>query len=226
MAIGKVIKSGPEPEPVPEARPAAGVARARGPGVVSSEVYEASEEAKQIIAAATQRAAMIKEQAEQERARVLAEAREQGRQEGLAQTTELRMKAKAHRDDLIAGAEREMVALACRIAEKIIGADLERSPETIINICATAIDNVRNVAALTVRVNPQSAAILREKKKPLMELIGRVKDIAIREDSDVAPGGCIIETDSGTIDAQLSTQLEMIQRVLLADPSGSSEGPA
>ena len=54
---------------------------------------------------------------------------------------------------------------------------------------------------------------------------GFVKDVAIKEDSDVPPAGCIIETDSGTIDAQLSTQLEMIQRVLLADPS-SSEGPA
>jgi type III secretion protein L len=225
MAIGKVIKSDAPPEPAQDRDPRPPPRAARA-GVVNAEVYEAHQEAANIVAAARQRAEEITEVARAERAKALVEAREQGRQEGLAQVTETLLKARAHRDQLIAGAEREAVALACKIAEKIIGKDLERSPEVVINICATVIDNVRNVAALTVRVNPRDAAILRDHKKQLMELIGRVKDIAIREDSDVPPAGCIIETDSGTIDAQLSTQLEMIQRVLLADNGGRDEGPA
>ncbi len=214
MAIGKVIKSDAPAEAAPEPRPAPRPARG---GVVNAEVYEAHQKAAEIVEQANQKAAEIVQATKAQQAEIFAKAREAGRQEGLAQVTEVLIKAKLQRDELLAGTEKQAVLLACRIAEKIIGKDLERSPEVVINICATAIDHVRNVAALTVRVNPRDAAILREKKKPLMELIGRVKDIAIREDSDVPPAGCIIETDSGTIDAQLATQLEMIQRVLLAD---------
>ncbi|MGQ0505226.1 MAG: FliH/SctL family protein, partial [Myxococcaceae bacterium] len=138
--------------------------------------------------------------------------------------TELMLRARAQRDEMLASTERGAVALACKIAEKIIGRDVERTPDLLVDIAATALENVRAVSAVTLRVNPRDAAILREKKKSLMELVGRVKDIAIKEDPDVPQTGCVIETDTGTFDAQLSTQLEMIQRVLLAEPS-SSEGP-
>ena len=78
-----------------------------------------------------------------------------------------------------------------------------------------------------MRVNPKDAAILREHRKRLMELIGRVKEIAIKEDPEIARGGgCIVETDSGTIDAQLVTQLEMLRNVLVTDPNAKKEGPA
>src|SRR5262245_1447466 len=97
MAFGKVIKYDAPSEPVQERdrepRPAA--PRPGRAGVVNAEVFEAHEEAKNIIAAARQRSAEIIEEAKAERVKVLAEARELGRQEGLAGVTELRLKAKA-----------------------------------------------------------------------------------------------------------------------------------
>ncbi len=118
-----------------------------------------------------------------------------------------------------------MVKLALRVAEKIIGRDLERDPRVVTEIVATAVDNVRNVRELTLRVNPNDARVLREHKRQMMELIGRVKEIAIKEDADVASGGCVIETEAGTVDAQLATQFEMLQRVLIAD-TAKKDGPA
>ena len=59
---------------------------------------------------------------------VLAKAREQGRQEGLAQAKKILLRAKMQAGQLLASesTEREVLSLACRIAEKIIGRDLER----------------------------------------------------------------------------------------------------
>jgi type III secretion protein L len=37
--------------------------------------------------------------------------------------------------------------------------------------------------------------------------------------------GCIVQTEFGTVDAQLPTQFEMLQNILLPDPS-RKEGPA
>lgn len=223
MAIGKVIKGGDvAPEPTDAAR---SPLRSSRPGVVNAEVYEAHQSAQAIIEAAKKQAQEILEAAEAEKEKALAEAREKGRQEGLAQVTEQILRAKRLRAQVLEEAERDIVALAVKVAEKIIGRDLERSPELVVDLCANAIENVRTAQQIVVRVNGKDAAILREHKPRLMELIGRVKEIAIKEDPDVPRYGCIIETDSGTIDAQLATQLEMMRHVLVGDPA-KKEGPA
>lgn len=224
MAIGKVIKGDSAAEPLSDPR-----AQVRAPrqGVVNAEVFEAHQSAQAIIDAAKKQAQELLDQAQVEKEQVLAEAREQGRQEGLAQVTEQLVRAKLLRTEILQNAENDIVQLACRIAEKILGKDLERDPELVVELCASAIENVRTAHQVVVRVNPKDAAILRAHRQRLMELIGRVKEIAIKEDPEVpGGGGCIVETDSGTIDAQLVTQLEMLRSVLVTDPGAKREGPA
>jgi type III secretion protein L len=218
MAVGKVIKGDSATEPVPGGDgtvPGGDGAVPRPPrqGVMNAEVFEARQSAQRILA-----------EARKEREEILARAREQGREEGLAQATELVLRAKMRAGDILARQERDVVALACKIAEKIIGRDVERDPKLLADICARAIEELRNARAVVLRVHPQSAAVLRAHKAELMERIGRVVDVAIREDADVAPVGCIVQTEFGTVDAQLSTQFEMLRNVLLPE-QGGKEGP-
>lgn len=222
MAIGKVIKGDSGADPAAEPKP---VNRPRVGGVVNAEVFEAQQSAARIIEEAKRREVEILQNAKAMRDQLIAEAKEEGRQQGLAQVTELLVRAKLLQQQVISASEQEIVRLSLRVAEKIIGRDLERDPRTVAEIVANAVENVRNVRELTLRVNPHDARILREHKRHMMELIGRVKEIAIKEDADVSSGGCVIETEAGVIDAQLATQFEMLQRVLIAD-DGKKEGPA
>ncbi|SEK51671.1 type III secretion protein L [Stigmatella aurantiaca] len=221
MAIGKVIKGDVTPDPVPE-RSAPRPSRA---GVMNADVFEARQSAQGILEEAQREKERILAEAQREREDVLAKAREQGRQEGLAQATELLLRAKMQAGEMLAGQEKDVIALACRIAEKIIGRDIERQPELLVDMCASAIEQLRSARAMVLRVHPKTAQVLRARKPELIELIGRAVDLAIREDADVAPVGCIVQTEFGTVDAQLPTQFEMLQNVLLPDLS-KTEGPA
>jgi type III secretion protein L len=192
---------------------------------MNAEVFEARQGAQGILEEAQREKERILAEAQREREEVLAKAREQGRQEGLAQATEIILRAKMQAGELLAEQEQELIQLACRIAEKIIGRDLERQPELLVDMCATAIEQLRNAKAMVLRVHPKTAQVLRARKPELMELIGRAVDLAIREDDEVAPVGCIVQTEFGTVDAQLPTQFEMLQSVLLPE-TGRKEGPA
>lgn len=222
MAIGKVIKGDVAQEPVPERSAAPRPARA---GVMNAEIFEARQSAQGILEEAQREKERILAEAQREREDVLAKAREQGRQEGLAQATELLLRAKMQAGEMLAGQEKDVIALACRIAEKIIGRDIERQPELLVDMCASAIEQLRSARAMVLRVHPKTAQVLRARKPELIELIGRAVDLAIREDADVAPVGCIVQTEFGTVDAQLPTQFEMLQNVLLPDLA-KTEGPA
>jgi type III secretion protein L len=196
MVIGKVIKGDPASEPVGGGeRP---VLRPPRQGVMNAEVFEARQSAQGILEEAQREKERILEEARKEREEVLAKAREQGRQEGLAQASELILRAKMQAGQLLAQHERDAIALA--------------------------IEELRSARAVVLRVHPKTAAVLRSRKAELMELIGRAVDVAIREDNEVAPVGCIVQTEFGTVDAQLPTQFEMLQNVLLPE-QGKKEGP-
>jgi type III secretion protein L len=183
-------------------------------GVVNAEEFDARSTAKGIIAEAEGRAAAIVADAEKKRDEVFAKATEDAKAEVNAKFSEELARARMQAGQMIAGAEKEILELALTVANKIISRDLERDREVLLEIVANAITQARMAKAMIVRVNPKDAATLREKRAKLMELVGRQVDLAVRDDADVEAGGCIIQTEFGTIDGQLKTQYEMLRNVL------------
>lgn len=191
-------------------------------GVVNAEEFEARTTAKGIIAEAEQKAEAIVAEANKKRDEVFAKAAEDAKAEVAAKASEEIARARMQAGQMIAGAEKEILELALSIAAKIIGRDLERDKDALLEIVANAITQARMAKAMVVRVNPKDAATLRERRGKLMELVGRQVDLAVRDDADVEPGGCIIQTEFGTIDGQLKTQYEMLRNVLYPE-SGKKE---
>jgi type III secretion protein L len=222
VATGKVIKGDGAAEPSNDTT-APALRAARPASVINADVYQAHQSAHSIVEEARSQAAEIVEAAHREKERIISEAREAARQEGLALTAGQLLRASVAHREIVGRAEQDIVALALEVAEKIIGKDLERDPSVVAEICATAIDKVRASHQVVVRVHPNDAPLLRQLRDRVMERAGRVKEIRFKEDTDVAPGGCMIETDGGVIDAQLATQLEVLREVLMAEVERKGE---
>jgi type III secretion protein L len=215
--IGKVIKGDHSSDAPERARPAR-------PGVLNAEEFEARTVAQKIIDDAKRAAAELIEAAHRQKAEIFDQARAEAREEVIRESTTELARAKLQAGQILKACEQDAVNLACLVAEKIIGRDLQRDPSLVLEICATAIESVRSAKSMVLRVNPRDGAQLREKRPTLIEMIGRTVDLAIRDDSDVEPGGCIIQTEFGTVDAQLKTQFEMLKNVLVPDAS-RRDGP-
>lgn len=218
----RVIRGGSSAELPPVEKPALGPPPRRG--VVSGEDYEAKQTGNKIIEEAKRQADEIRAQAARDRDEVFKKAADEARAEISAQSTEILARAKMQAGQVIKNTEMDIVEMALKIAAKIIGRDLQRDPAVVAEIAATAIETARASKAMVLRVNPKDGALLREQRKKLMELIGRTVELSIRDDADVEPGGCVIQTEFGTIDAQLKTQYTMLQNVLMPDLA-KKEGP-
>ena len=214
--IGKVIKgdSG-DISPLAPVAPAGGAGPAPRRGVVNAEEYEAKTVAKQIIADAQARAEEIKAEALRFKEEVFAKARDEAKADVQARQAEELARAKMQAGQIIADSEKDVVDLALKVAAKIISRDLERDPELVMEIVASCTEAARSSKAMIMKVHPEDGKLLREKKPRLIELIGRAVDISIRDDSEVERGGCIIQTEYGTIDGQIRTQFEMLRNVLM-----------
>lgn len=186
-------------------------------------IAQAQAEADEIINEARAQAQALLAQAQQEAAHLkevsAAQGLEQGRAEGAQQLTEVVAKASQRLQLVEAQLVPQVKDMAVAIARKILGRELEFHPEGVVDIIKQAlVEKARLRREIFLRVHPDDLDVVREAKPELVEILSRCKEIGLREDPDVARYGVIIETDAGMIDAQLETQLAVLERVLKNTP--------
>ncbi|HYO63796.1 MAG TPA: type III secretion system stator protein SctL [Pyrinomonadaceae bacterium] len=206
---------------IKRAKGAGGLAGLRGRSVIKRAVAEAEAEARRILAEAEREAAGLRESAAAAARELREAAYLEGREEALAEFNRLLLDARERRDTALSDVERDVLRLAVKLAEKIIGREIQTDPATVADIVAAALRHARQHETLTVRVHPSDFPHVQTFRARL-DPSGRARFLDLVSDPGVAPGGCVIESESGTVDARLETQLRVLERALLAQASGES----
>ena len=183
--------------------------------VMKREAYDATIEAAQILEAAHAQARKILENADQERQTIIEVARGEGYEHGLAQWNAAVAEVNAARDRHIAESEPELIRLAIRIAQKIIGEELRTNPEAIVNIARECLRGLSRERSLTLRVHSTDLDLMRRSIELLREAAGPQRSIDVMADPAVGVGGCIVESEYGVVDARLETQIRCMEEILL-----------
>lgn len=118
-------------------------------------------------------------------------------------------------DWVIHEAEKEIMALCYLIAERIIKHEIEKDDKVILNILHESLEYVANETEITIKLNPDDYNIVKEYKKDITSSLTEIKNLKFEPDEKITRGGCLIETNSGEVDARLETKLEELERVLL-----------
>jgi len=184
------------------------------PKVLKREVFEAARDARDVVAQAHEKAKQIIEEAERERDRVYEEARRAGNADGLCAWNQALADMTKRADDLAKNWEDTMLELSVHIARKIIGEELELRPETIVGIVREVIKGTRTGRHLSLQVNESDAEYVRARIDVLKQFLAGGGEIEIVASTRVQPGGCVIESELGIIDAQLETQLQCLEDAL------------
>jgi len=179
---------------------------------IEAAVWDADRRVREMVAAAEEEARGIVADAEVARARAIADAAEDGRREGQARAAAALAAAAAERDRLLRGAEHEVVEIAVAVARKVLGRELGRSREAVVDLAAAAVAEARSRRDVVLRVSPADAAAVRAADGSFAALSRA--PIRIVEDPSLAQGGVIVETEAGRIDARIEAQLEAIERAI------------
>jgi flagellar assembly protein FliH len=114
--------------------------------------------------------------------------------------------------------EEILMRFALGIAELVVKRQVRLDPTIVLAQIKEALLRVVGVEHIKVRVHPSDEAMVREQRASIMAHSDALRDIVIEGDAKVEPGGCILESDSGNVDARLSTQLKKIESALLEAP--------
>lgn len=190
--------------------------------LLKHQVLDAEEQARNIILEGREDGlnliAIAKSEAESIRRRSYQEGRDIAERELLDNILAI----KDIRSQTLQDIEQEVLKLSVKIAEKIIGREISHNAETRGEIVLNALRQVRQQEMLTIRVNANDLPLV-EQMREKIDVFGRAKYIDFVADQTVKDGGCVIESESGTIDARLETQLRILENALLAQSSSEEK---
>jgi len=188
--------------------------------VVPKLTLDARAEAAALVARARAEAETLRAEAVAAREAARREGFETGRADGLAEAAVALAAARAEAARIIDAAEPVALAVAAKMAEKIVGRAVALAPETMAEIAGEALAACRpGAGSVRVRVHPDDLPAVEARRAALA---GRAPAAALELVADDAVGrhGCVIETPQGRVDARLETQLAALERALTGGRHG------
>lgn len=189
---------------------------------------EAQEEAERIISEANMESARIIEEAEKSHQEIVEAAThdgfnvgyQEGREEAIKENAQLLMETtnalnRLHAAFPIAVKQNEdkLIKLALEISGAVIQEELATKPEICMRTVESAVKRVSDLERVIIKVNPLDLDLVLPKQEYFRALLPDVQEFVITGHYSIARGGCLIETNSGTIDAQITTQLAVVDEV-------------
>lgn len=147
---------------------------------------------------------------------------EDGIQKGYSEMTDTILNAKEIVDlskqeyeKQIVSAEPVILELAIKVAEKIIGFELNENNETFLSIVKRTIKEARDNREVQLHVHPSQYPFILSQKEELEAIFPKNTDFYIYPDEDLAENSCIIESENGRIDASVDSQLQEMKTKLI-----------
>lgn len=123
------------------------------------------------------------------------------------------------RQEILAETEQQIVDLVLLMTRKIVKVISENQRNIVVSNVVQALRKVKGRGEVIIRVNLNDVAMTTQHIKDFLSSAENIKNITVVEDSTVDRGGCVVETDFGSIDAKIVSQLnEIEQRILEVSP--------
>ncbi len=163
--------------------------------------------------------AHIKQDAEKYRLEVVKESEElkenafkEGYEDGYKQWAEHLVDFEEQLEAVRMEMQKLIIPIALKAAKKIVGREIELSEDVIVDIVASNLKAVAQHKKITIYVNKKEVDILEQNKPRLRELFEHLESLSIRAREDIDPGGCVIETEIGIINAQMEHRWNVLEK--------------
>jgi flagellar assembly protein FliH len=189
-------------------------------GVVHRRVLDARGKAEKILQDAEAdaektriEARRVLEESKTQSERAIKKGFSEGEAKGFATVTEKLVELEHLRERFYESVEPELIKLSMSIAEKVIGKLASENSKLVEGVVHQALEKTLG-DRIVIRLNPEDYSGLMERDVDFREKIDRTKRLTLRSDEAITKGGCVVESEVGTIDAQLDLQLEAMRKAL------------
>ncbi|MDD3294301.1 MAG: FliH/SctL family protein [Geobacteraceae bacterium] len=118
------------------------------------------------------------------------------------------------RERILLEAEDDLLLLSVMIARKVINQEITTDRMILARVIAAAVNSASEKEEIVIRLNPEDHRLVSAHKSLYLSGFNVDRLLDIKSDDSVTPGGCIVDTAMGEIDARVDAQLDEIFKKL------------
>lgn len=156
---------------------------------------------------------------------------EKGVQEGFRQSeaklsgaaialTESVRRLAVHQKAACEGLKHDVLRLSMAVARQVVMHELRTQPETIERVIVALLEEAEGRKIVSLRLSPADAK--RIAASPVAATLAQV-GVTVESSEEIRPGGCVLETGFGRLDARVETRLEEIASALMGGGTNHSQ---
>lgn len=131
--------------------------------------------------------------------------------EALHRATEVANATDLDRAELLKSAEGQLVNIVTAVARKVVQAEIRSDPELVRQCVQAAVRAIGESSLAALHLNPEDVELLQDMWEELRQRFGD-GGLQIVADARVQRGGCIVDAENRTVDAQIESRLAEIER--------------
>lgn len=109
--------------------------------------------------------------------------------------------------NLLAEKENQIMKMINKLASKIAMFEIEQNQENLIRLIYEMFEEMQDDEKVLIRVAPSDAEFIKQTRTKLGTENNVLKTLKIEVDHDLLPGGCVMESNYGSIDASIEMRV-------------------
>lgn len=190
-------------------------------------LQKARDEAHEILNNAREEAELTRSKAQDEAQQLREKAFQEGYQEGIEsarqamqaeidnthqQCQQMLEEARHTKLAMFQSSEADMLRLCMAVAKRVVAAEVTTNPQVVCSILQEALSYIDQPENLTLYVNQKDLeTILELMQTNNLSDIGNKASLSVHADNRISPGGLRLDSEAGTVDAQLETRLANVE---------------
>lgn len=111
---------------------------------------------------------------------------------------------------LLESCRTQAIQLSLAIARRVIYRVVHEDPDIIADQLSDALAMVAQTSEVEVVIHPNQDALVRDVLPDICATLQQVDAVTLTLDATITPGGCLVRTRGGAIDATIETQIDRI----------------
>ncbi|MBF0320067.1 MAG: HrpE/YscL family type III secretion apparatus protein [Nitrospirae bacterium] len=193
-----------------------------GAKIIKASEYAEILKANEAIAAANTRAAEIIRESQTAYEAAKAKGYEDGMEEAKQEKSVQLIDTATDVVNYMATVEAKVVDVVMKAVEKLIGQISDTGP--VVETVHRSLGALMSQKQVVLRVNPADAPELQARVSGILKDFPKIQFVDVQTDPNITRGGCILESDAGTVDARMETQLKALGQSLGKKFTEGAEG--
>ena len=131
------------------------------------------------------------------------------------QTSAYFNKLEVSKNNMFHDLDRVLLEFCMELTKKIIASEVVTNEDMILSVIKKSLAMIAERDNVIIRVSPQDLEVTSHRKDFWSSVTERMENVKFEADSRIEKGGCIIESNSGMVDARLGVQIDEVAELVL-----------